>query len=733
MDIAQQTTVAAPLERGIAVATIAAPFALSFSSPLLDPGAGLFVSALSVGWAGLAGGAFSGLIPRRHLVELPAGDIVHAHREPMFAASLGTLWGVVTGTTLGPAGIDGLVAGFFDLGSVNGIMSAAWWSLTGYTALKLRKVIAKPKKAKAVEQMASLPEGILPNAICQVWSRYVSAPGGQHPGQELELWTHSPERWTGIVRAPMGKTASVRAQTVSSLYRVPLEQVELTPGTHEGEMHIAVSLTPLVAAPESAGLAGLWSKRAARKGGVAPGTHLEGVQYDKTTGGEVAFVVADDDTDSLPKVVDRRDLAGALRTQQVLVSYEPSSDPRRAVVRLMKENPLRRGKPLEGLDELMWKGPGWFSLGVAVSGRPVRTQLLDFKVDEKGNAGGGGAKHMLVSGVTGSGKGGVLQLVALSAHLNKSVILYADPKGSSNPAIEPMAAHCGKGEDGAMGTLRVLDKLTDHRVELTGRTGQKNFDVRKMPHVTCILDEASMLLGAGAKHLAEAKQIVEKVTKQGRSIGISMVLANQIIQLEQLGGTSAIRDNIVGGGSVMMLRGDSSQKSLIDIEGMEGCDPSEIPASWKGDEMVLIYDENATLVDPEPTFGLGYFMTADKICSMARSYVLEDASPYVNRDLVQVPTDWPDWHLHEEIASQGLDVAEEGVEYLATPAKTKAQNAEDKILEALLMADPMEGMPVAEIASETGLAEQTVQNTIRRMVENNAAERVSKGRYRASM
>lgn len=730
MDIAQQTTVAAPLERGIAVATIAAPFALSFSSPLLDPGAGLFVSALSVGWAGLAGGAFSGLIPRRHLVELPAGDIVHAHREPMFAASLGTLWGVVTGTTLGPAGIDGLVAGFFDLGSVNGIMSAAWWSLTGYTALKLRKVIAKPKKAKAVE-VASLPEGILPNAICQVWSRHVSAPGGQHPGQELELWTHSPERWTGIVRAPLGKTASVRAETVSSLYRVPLEQVELTPGTHEGEMHIAVSLTPLVAAPESAGLAGLWSKRAARKGGVAPGTHLEDVQHDPVTGGEVAFVVADDDTDSLPKVVDRRDLAGALRTQQVLISYEPSSDPRRAVVRLMKENPLRQGRPLEGLDELMWKGRGLFSLGVAVSGRPIRTQLLDFKVNEDGSAGGGGAKHMVVTGVTGSGKGGVLQLIALSAHLNKSVILYADPKGSSNPSIEPMAAHSGTGEDGAMGTLRVLDRLIDHRVELTDQLKQKNFDPRVMPHVTCILDEASMLLGEKAQHRSEAGRIVEKAAKLGRSIGISMVLANQILQLEQLGGSSAVRDNIVGGGSVIMLRGDSSQKSLIDVEGMEGCDPSEIPASWKGDEMVLVYDENATLVDPEPTFGLGYFMTADKICSMARSYVLEDASPYVNESLVQVPTDWPDWHLHEEIAGS-VPVAE-GVEYLPqSQPREQAQKAEDKILEALLLADPMMGMPVVEIATETGLAEQTVQNTLRRMVDSAQVQRVSKGKYAAA-
>src|SRR5690606_13932170 len=220
-------------------------------------------------------------------------------------------------------------------------------------------------------------------------------------------------------------------------------------------------------------------------------------------------------------------------------------------------------------------------------------------------------------------------------------------------------------------------------------------------------------------------------TKLGRSLGISIVLANQILQLEQLGGSSAIRDNIVGGGSVAMLRGDSSQKSLIDLPpGMERCNPADLPASWKGDEAILVYDENTTLVDPEPTFGLGYFLTEDGVCSMSRSYVLEDATPYVDSSMVKVPTDWPDWHLHEEIASQGLEVSEEGVEYLAAPARPEKQNAEDKILDALMVADPESGMPVAEIATETGLAEKTVSNALTKLLDSGQAERVGKGHYR---
>ncbi|MFD1277340.1 hypothetical protein ACFQ51_52235 [Streptomyces kaempferi] len=44
-----------------------------------------------------------------------------------------------------------------------------------------------------------------------------------------------------------------------------------------------------------------------------------------------------------------------------------------------------------------------------------------------------------------------------------------------------------------------------------------------------------------------------------------IILANQLMQLAQLGGDAAIRDNVFYGGSLILLRSDSSQKHLVDL------------------------------------------------------------------------------------------------------------------------------------------------------------------------
>ncbi|MFD4831446.1 hypothetical protein ACFWPV_16565 [Streptomyces uncialis] len=43
---------------------------------------------------------------------------------------------------------------------------------------------------------------------------------------------------------------------------------------------------------------------------------------------------------------------------------------------------------------------------------------------------------MFIAGVTGSGKGGVVQIIALAAHLGGMALVNADPKGSSSPDVE---------------------------------------------------------------------------------------------------------------------------------------------------------------------------------------------------------------------------------------------------------------------------------------------------------
>lgn len=254
----------------------------------------------------------------------------------------------------------------------------------------------------------------------------------------------------------------------------------------------------------------------------------------------------------------------------LLISYEPRQNPREAVIRMMEHNPLEQGTPFPGTHVLKANPNGYIELGRGVSGFPARIQLHDPAL---------GAQHCIIAGVTGSGKGGTLQIIALAHHINGSAIINADPKGSSNPAIEQMAAYSGLGPDQAMGALRIWFHILQHRVNESARLGMKNFKpAPDRPWVPLILDEASKLLGENAEHRKEATFIVNAGATLGRSLGMPVILANQLMQLAQLGGDAAIRDNVFYGGSLILLRSDSQQKHLVDLpENFVSCNPSDIP------------------------------------------------------------------------------------------------------------------------------------------------------------
>jgi hypothetical protein len=730
-------------ERAIAYGTTFAPIATGVLAPFLD-GSATAIADIAYGGAGVFLALnYMNRIPATLMQQLPASDILTAHRSTLFGSTLTTGMALLMGTVQGPEGADALMAGVLDIAGqpIPGIVSLGWWAAVAVIPWKLRNILRRPPKRRAVRTAVATagptgmpaPPATDADCIAQRWGHYISHPDtGAHRGQILVVRTVGSTRWTGTIHAPAGTTVNVTAETVSSVYKIPATWITFANGTHAGERHITVNQT---APPEldPSTLTGAWKKWAARPGGVMAGTHLEQAQPDPNTGGEVAYVIADPDTDALP-TPNMRDLVGALRTSHLLLSYEPSTNPRTATIRLMKENPLRSGTPFPGRQALLPSKGGYFRLGRAVSGRPLRAQLLDPKL---------GARHLLISGVTGSGKGGVLQLIALAGHLAGAVIIYADPKGSSNPSIEKMAAYTGLGEDGAMGALLLMEALVDHRIDLTGQLKQKNFDPQVMPHVVFILDEASTLLGEKAIHRKRATRAVAHIAKKGRSMGASEVLANQLLQLAEIGGDSAIRDNIVGSGGSIMLRSDSSQRHLIDLPpGMESVNPADIPATWtENDNEPLVYTDDVHIQDPESTFGLGYFMTTDGVCAMGRTYDLEDATPYINPDRITEPFDWPDWDdrhalvaaLMAEGDEDGDDSADGSTTFFTGPAPTmkKPATAEEKILKVLAdYADPA-GIDINYVHKDTigsiaGLEEGTLKNTLGRLVKTGKIHRQPK-------
>ncbi|MFD3516351.1 DNA translocase FtsK [Streptomyces sp. NPDC058657] len=726
------TVRAASTERAIALATAAAPVATGVLAPLLDGGAA-FTATLAYGaGAGFMAANYLGRLPDSVLAHMPGGDIVTAHRTPLFISALTTGMSLGVGTLMGPQGADALLAGVLTLPSIPGIVSLGWWVAVGLVPFKLRTVLGRkrayrPTAHDPVPALTALPTDA--EDILRTWAQHISHPThGTHRGQELTVHTFSPTRWTGTVTAPLGASVTVTKANVSSVYQRPASWISLTPGAHEGEKHLTVSLVAPTELDAST-LEGAWRKYVSPS--VMRGSHLEEVQHDPATGGEVAVVVADEDQARLV-TPSQDDLAGALRTTTLLCSYTPvPGNPRRGSIRLMKHNPLEEGTPFPGTHVLKASDGGYVQIGRHVSGWPARIQFVDPKL---------GAKHVFIAGVTGSGKGGLVQIIALADHVNGYAIIYIDPKGSSNPDVEDMAAYSALGEEGSIQGLRVAYALLQWRIAESARLKMKNFVATPdRPYVRVILDEAHVPLSELEEHKKEAGIILEALAAKARSLGIILCVVNQAVNADKLGGSTTLRTNVIQGGSLVMLRTDSDQQHLA-TTGFDGVDPGTIPASWDVDRP-LVYDEKIQLEDPRSTYGLGFTLGPGGAAEMMRTFVLESAAPYIDPDAVQYPADWPDWDNRHEIATRSiLGDGDDTASVLGLPSQpagpAKAPTAEQKILAVLEeSADPL-GLEViykhkTDIYNLAGLkSEATLNNTLSALVRAGEIHRRNTGNAR---
>lgn len=751
-------------ERFVALAQVAAPLATGITAPFLQDGAAMLAGTVFAGTSALIAANYMGRLgPLAQ--QIPAVDIMRAHGDTLGLSALTTGMALGLGTLGGPEAADALMAGWMALPSVPGIVSLGWWAAVALIPLRLRKVLGRQKKSvSAAHQSAAAVQAnlSLADVILKIWEQHICDPDkGQHRHQVLtdvvvrfDKDTGKPVEWKGRILAPAGLAVSVKKEAVSSAYRVDAPWIDLEPGAHAGEALITVNLVaPAVLDPAT--LKGAWAKRVARRGGLMEKTHLEGVVYDPNTEGESGFVVADDDLDFLTGP-DRNALAGALRTSPLLVSYEPmANDPRRAMIRRMPRNPLEKGHDFTGLDSLEMTEDGRFRVGKVISGHPALLPAFHPQA---------GAQHLAIAGATGSGKGGAAQVVSLGYHANGAAILYADPKGSSNPAIPKMAAYSGFQQYGALGALRISYAILMHRKEDARIHDRKNFVASPMrPWCSTVVDEAGQILGPNMPDRKEAVAIVQAGTSLGRSFGMPWVLINQVINLEQIGGVNAIRINLIQGGSWLILRTDSGQTNLADLPpGFEGIDPGLIPAVWSSGNESLIYDRSIPEASPIRTFGLGYLATAGGRPAMMRIDLLEDATEHIRGGEQQVPEDFPDWDEGrlEEIANTPIPGFEKGGsgdpdDEGGGPAYTagvdlgpkKEPTAKEKIVTYLRQeSDPLhlayvDGEDTDQVAGEdfevtpvergaieaaTGLAESTLANALKALVKERRIHRPGK-------
>ncbi|MER8103862.1 hypothetical protein [Kitasatospora sp. NPDC094016] len=715
------------VEKRFAAAQVAAPLLVAAGMPFLDPQAATTVSTFLAAPVLVAGANVAGLLSDGVLDAVPGGDILRAHRVPFVASAVATATAAATATLNGTVGIDALVAGWMTMPSLPGFVSVAWWSTVGFVGWALRPVLGSSRRRKAPPAPpAQDPEPARDarvEKILGLWDVHISGEYGAHTGQHLTLHGVSETDWDGLIQAAPGRPVTVTAETVSGVYRIPADWITIADGPHASSKRVLVRLTaPTQDESRFGELETRWLKRVARSGGCMPGTHLEGLTPDPATGGVAAWIVADEDTDALSMPEPFR-IAGALRKTTLLVSVEPTDDPRRAILRVMDRSPLEDGRPLPGPKALMANDNGFVTLGTGVSGKPSRVQLFDPK---------GGARHVLVAGVTGSGKGGVLQLIALSYHVNSVAIIYADPKGSSNPDVEDMSSFSGCGLDEAMGALRLAYALLQHRIAESQTLRAKNFKASaERPYVAMIVDEFAQLLGEKSPYRAEAAMIVAALAEQGRSLGICLVLCGQILNLDKMGGDTSVRDNVFYGGALILLRSDSAQTHRVDLpDSFDGIDPSKIPAFWKNNNESLIYDPNVPEDDPRRTFGVGYVVGPDDRAEMMRAWIQESAAGLWDPEAVVIPRDFPHWDERDLIAATPIGGdADPGPDLDDwTPAETtrtrpiRELTAEEKILRILDdRRDPIGAdvgyIHIDDITSMTAVAPKTVANKLTDLVK----------------
>ncbi|WP_314242304.1 type IV secretory system conjugative DNA transfer family protein [Streptomyces kutzneri] len=429
--------------------------------------------------------------------------------------------------------------------------------------------------------------------------------------------------FTGIISLPQGQQVRVKAADVASVYQIPVSQVEMGDPKHfaPNALPITVHLKKPTAAPQIATGGApttpeeLWAAHVAVPEGAMPGTTLALTRYDGPLDWEGIATRAR----RAIGTVNIQDLAGNLDLETIQIALAPTDKPSQMGVRVMKEHALMHGTMLSSVvDELTMDSRGYVRLGTYIDARAALVPLAQP---------GSGARHLYLVGGSRSGKSGVLEQVLLSAHRSRIAVILASPQAGTIAGAR-LTAYCGDGLDEAMGALRLayammLDREARYRSPAFPFTD---------PLILIVIDEAHMLLSTSSQYHAEAKAIVEQMTRRSLKRGIGVVLATQTPLAEDLGNSSIIRSQLLIGGGAVFLRCAKGQGSLVGanaVEGAEGIDLSKIPPQWPGqyakvaDRDMSGLDTTAVANPEDGTFGLGYLLTPGSQAVQFRSLYLD--------------------------------------------------------------------------------------------------------------
>ncbi|TDU76608.1 hypothetical protein [Streptomyces sp. KS 21] len=481
--------------------------------------------------------------------------------------------------------------------------------------------------------------------------------------------------FTGIITLSQGQQVRVKAADIAAVYQIPVSQVEMGDPKHYAPNALPVTVH-LKKAPQQPQIAAsgvpttpeqLWAAYVGVPEGAMPGTTLTLTRYDGPLDWEG---IATRERKAIG-TVNIQDLAGNLDLETIQIALAPADKPSQMGVRVMKEHALMHGTMLSAVvDELSMDSRGYVRLGTYIDGRAALVPLAQP---------GSGARHLYLVGGSRSGKSGVLEQVLLSAHKSRIAVILSSPQAGTI-AGAGLAAYCGDGLDEAMGALRLAYALM---LDREARYRSPAFPFTD-PLILIVIDEAHMLLSVSSQYHAEAKAIVEQLTRRALKRGIGVVLATQTPLAEDLGNSSVIRSQLLIGGGAVFLRCAKGQGSLVGanaVEGAEGIDLSRIPPQWPG-QYAKVADRDMSGLDTEAaanpedgTFGLGYLLTPGSQAVQFRSLHLDVPPISLAGDKTPVAIEDCQAWRHREAITQTPMVDQRGKNLIGSLADllTKAQ------------------------------------------------------------
>jgi hypothetical protein len=469
-----------------------------------------------------------------------------------------------------------------------------------------------------------------------------------------------------------------------------------------------------------------WVLNIARDGGALPGAELHGMNdLEDNLGWQATIQLPPDDAQTVQSAIAAtRRIAKVYGVPATQVVVEPNVNALEDSARLLvlTRNPLSAVQPFEKpqLDH----ATGLVPIGVHADGSHAMWRLW---------TPGSGACHGLIAGTTGAGKGGVVNvLCAEIRHSGVAALFFGDPQGGESAPDWVDGAHCFAGTvprirrmlQGLEREMKAREKRRSRSrwVDEKGRTrrGKGKYDpTPEEPLLMAVIDEAWQVTPD-----PECRRIIALIGKQGRKLGVGVILVVQVPSLAELGGDLTIR-SMLSSTNIVILRTADKLSVQMGVPMDLPVDPVNLPVNWP---------------DGSTTAGLGYLCQAGGRVSPKRGFFLEDAYDWATsgepvvlspelvasfddelgnylldwRDLLDVDDD--EQAECERIVADSYDVQE--------PPKTKER------IVAFLAARHERGEPAVRfgvIADKLNLTKPATSNALRRMAKDGVVRQPENG------